>query len=747
MNLEKLNKYQTPVTEDLKKEVGDKVYTQLMDFITGVTFIQTLISDESVRGFAKDRPKHPDFKDGRILVDLTRPHILENMEFFRERAIFFQKNGKYTNITPNKNPKSEYAEFWKEELRRWKYGLVRPSDGEWISGDYYFYLNYSPIGLIKKVEQTKKGRIRSERIRDFAKPWLGDYLFYHYMEQAKHLGQHGKLLKSRGVGFSFKMASMSPRNMYVLPGSENPNFHLASLNSYLDGDKGIWGKVIDTLDWIGMHTPLPKVRLANRTADKHIQLGFQNEYGIRRGLLSSVYGISLENNKEKARGVRGPLIHYEEDGLFPDLLKAWNVNRRAVEAGETSFGFQLAGGTGGTTGAGFEGSKTLFYKPDGYNVFSIPNVFDLNINGTTNCGFFWGAYLNRENCFDELTGEPDVIKAMIEILNNRKKVTDATSDPATIAQTKAEEPITPAEAIMRTQGTVFPVSDLGEYLNTIEPILEKFVSGHYIGNLVYMPSGKVEWRPNDEISPIRVLPSEVDMQNRLGAVEIYEIPRTDVYGNIQAGRYIAGIDPIDNDTGSSLFSIMIMDFMTDRIVAEYIGRYPKPEDNYEIAVKLLKFYNAQANYETNLKGLFGYFKNANAIQYLCDTPEILKDMNLIKPQASTSKGTRATPQTNAWGRQLQASWMISSVDKNDPESNLKLHTLRSIGYIRECINWNIDGNFDRVSSANMLFILREDRLRQIGLIQETDKKKIDNWVNHKFFKENYDSKILETTYE
>lgn len=44
------------------------------------------------------------------------------------------------------------------------------------------------------------------------------------------------------------------------------------------------------------------------------------------------------------------LIHYEEDGLFNNLEKAWNVNRKAVEDGNTTFGFMIAMGTGGVEG-------------------------------------------------------------------------------------------------------------------------------------------------------------------------------------------------------------------------------------------------------------------------------------------------------------------------------------------------------------------------------------------------------------
>lgn len=343
----KTNKFQTPLTEELKESLPREVWEELIDLLTSVKFIQNLIAPEEVRGYAKDRPKEEDFyNDGRIKVDVTNPHILEDMDFFRERAIFFSKHGKYTHLIPNGNPKSEYAEFWREELRRWKDGLVRPSDGEWIPGSLYFYWNYVNIWLVEEVESqatnTRRKR-RGERIRNFPKVWLGDYLFFHYFEQAMNEGRHIKVLKTRGCGVSFKMASVSPRNMYVYPGSGNSNYHLASDRGFLTGDKGIWGKILDNLDWIAEHTPLPKMRLVDKRQQVlELQLGYSDEYGVRKGLLSSVHGISLKDNPDKARGIRGKLIHYEEDGLFPHLEKAWGVNRKAVEDGDVNFGVMAA---------------------------------------------------------------------------------------------------------------------------------------------------------------------------------------------------------------------------------------------------------------------------------------------------------------------------------------------------------------------------------------------------------------------
>lgn len=728
----KYNKYQTPFDKKLRDSLPKKVVEQMVEYINTVPLIKYLISPETSRGYAKDRPKD---NKGKIIVDITKPHILENMDFFRERALFYEKNGVYTNLIPNPNPKSEYARFWKEEVRRWKEGHIRASDGEWIPGYLYFYWNYSPIWLFEATEEVdeESGRQQGERVRKFPKPWLGDYLYYHYIEQGRKKGLHGKLLKTRGVGFSFKMGAISPCNMYTLPGTGNVNFHLASDKTFLTGDKGVFGKVVDVLDWIAETTPLPRIRLTNSLKGMEIQMGYLDEYGVKKGLLSSVFGISLKHSPQKARGIRGPLIHYEEDGLFPDLEEAWGVNIRAVESGTGSFGYMLAGGTGGTEGAGFEGSKKLFYNPSNYHIYGVPNVYDKNINGKEKSGFFWGAYMNRENCYDEVQGEPDVIKAMVEVLMNRYEIAVNANDPAALTQARAEEPITPQEAIMRTQGTLFPIADLSDLLDTIRPVKTRFVSEHYVGNLIYDSVLGVKWEPNADVHPIRGL--EYDKMYRGGAVEIFELPKTNRNGKIQSGRYIAGIDPIDADEGKSLFSIFVMDLLTDRVVAEYTGRHPKAEQCYEEALKLCIFYNAQALYESNLKGVYSYFKQRNSLQYLADTPEILKDMDFVKANIAANKGVRVNQQINSWGRQLQVSWMLTKAytSSEDESPTINLHRLRSIGYIEECIAWNPDGNFDRVSSMSMLMILREERMRTMEGLRKKDDVTVSSWANSDFF--------------
>lgn len=731
------NKYQTDISYLINEE--PKVYSMLMEAVNTIPFMRHIMLPDTVRGYAKDRPRDPD--TGKIKVDIVRPHIIEDMDFFRERALFFEKHGKYTNIYPSKNPFSDYAKFWREEKRRFEKGLVRESDGEWVPGYLYFYWNYNPIWQAEKtgLSNKKTGKAKGKRISAFPLPYLGDYLFFHYVDQARESGQHVKMLKSRGIGMSFKAGALGPCNMLIYPGSGNPNFYLASDKTFLGGDKGVFGKVVDTLDWLAIHTPFPKMRLINSIRSMEIQLGYMDDQGNRKGALSSVYGISLKDNPDKARGIRGPMIFYEEDGLFPHLEKAWNVNRPGMEAGNVATGLMFSGGTGGTEGASFEGSKKLFYSPAAYNIYGVPNFYDKNSQGISNCGFFWGAYLNREGCTNE-GGEPDITKALVEILTERVNIISASNDPASITQKKAEHPLTPEEAIMRTKGNMFPVADISEYLLTIDANKDKFLSSHYIGKLVYTNDGGVKWLPDPEEYPIRTL--DTTGTNRRGAVEIFEMPKYTNNNEVQSGRYIAGIDPIDQDEGDSLFVVTIMDLFVDRLVAQYIGRYPRAEECYEVALKLLIMYNAKANYENNLKGLYSYFKFKNALHYLADTPEVLKDMDFMKPSANASKGTRATAPVNAWGRQLQVSWMLTPVksvdDENAEEENienniLNLHKIRSLRYLEEALVWNQDGNYDTVSAMGMLFIYREELLRQITTMKIETYQESNTWSDSDFW--------------
>jgi hypothetical protein len=704
--------------ETLDKEV----VSELLDFIETVPFIRHLISSD--RKYSRDLEKD---ELGRVKVDITKPHILENTDYFRPGALFYQKFKKYTNLFPNSSPNSEYFRFWKEEARRCREGFIREEDGEWITGPHYFYLNYSPI--LRSV--IKKGSRRAERIRDFPDFYDGDYLYFHYLQQATDAGKHVGLLKKRGMGFSFKAGSDLARLLILGDTSVNKGdvkgFAIASEKEYLIKD-GILNKFEDNVDWCASNTPWPRLKSKNSLNSMTWEMGYVDSSGLTQGTRNSVIGVTTQGAPDKARGKRGPRIYWDEWGKHPNLLKSWMVARESVEEGNFAFGTMVGGGTGGTEGADFKGAEEMFYNPGGYNILELPNVYDKNVNGSSTCAFFFPAYLNRLGRYDK-SGNSDVLGSLIEIIQRRVYIKYNSTDSNTLVQHKAEMCIIPQEAIMRREGSIFPVADLKDYLAEIMPDMPKFTGAHYLGHLKTTIGGGISWDKQELHPVLRNYPLR-DELDKNGAIEIFEMPnRLNSSGTIPFWRYIAGIDPIDSDEGTytnSLGSIFIFDTWTDRIVAEYTGRPRLAVEFYENCVKLLKFYNAIANYENNLKGLFQYFDSTRNLQYLCDTPQILRDMDYAKGTAfgNRAKGTSANKMINAWGRKLQADWLISpsyspfeedeaELDENgkiiEKPAVLNLHRVRSLGYIRELISWNPDDNFDRVSAMGMLMILRAER--------------------------------------
>lgn len=663
-----------------------------------------------LRWMASDRPTAKNLaKDslGRIVVDVTKPHILEDMDFFRGPALHFQKYGTYTHLMPNPHPASDYMTYWREEFRRCIDGYIR-EDGEWIPGYYYWYLNYSPILLtVEHEDQIGGSRIkRAERKIDFPHMWDSDYLYFHYLDQAERSGLHGAVLKTRGRGYSLKAASMMTRNFFLIP--ESKSYALAAEGQYLEGD-ALLDKTWAIMSFVDEHTPWIKAKDLKNTT-QHKQASYRDhKTGAIKGYKSEIMGVTLKNQPERARGKRGKVMMFEEAGKFPYLLKAWSIARPSMEDGNYTFGTMIAFGTGGTEGADFDGIRLLFSQPKGYRVYGIRNVFDRK-GGNTDSGWYCGEYFNRKGFYDR-NGNSDVVGALTEIFEEREIVRSATTDPNAMIQEKADRSITPQEAMMKREGNLFPVEDIKAHSAEVDLNPRKWTDANWKVELV-IKDGVVDYKLSEGY-PIRVFPIR-DNKGFEGCIEIREHP-SDAGGQIPFGLYIAGIDPYDDDTSTtvSLGSIVIMHRLTGRIVAEYTGRPATAEQFYENCYRLMKYYNAVGNYENNKKGLFGYFDKKNALYMLCDTPQILKDTQMTKIQGSgnTAKGTNASANVNAWGRSLLKSWLLAPAFGGEDDV-LNLHTLWSPAMMLELTNFHPEvGNYDRISALGMLMILKEDMHR------------------------------------
>lgn len=746
----KFNKYQTPLTDELLESLPEEVRNQLLDIINNVEFVRRLVSPD--RQYAKDRPRDD---KGRIIVDLANPHIVENIDYFRPTAIHYQKYGCFTNLRPNANPNSEFGKWIREEKRRCWEGYVRESDGEWVTGYMYWFLNYSPIMLSEIIKGTK----RANRVEDFPEFWEGIYWRFHYMEQAANGGlynnfeggQHCAELASRGKGKSFSLASILSHD-FILGVNEVAHHRVMSVvtayqKEYLTKD-GVLNKFSSMANFCAEHTQFPRKRLKSSMQEMTWIMGYKDvELDVERGTLNNILGVSSKDDESKLRGKRAAHILIEEFGTFPRLTDMYNVLTPSVEEGDIVFGQIYMLGTAGDNESDFEGAQEIMYNPKGYRMYALPNVFDKNNQGRPNFVFFFPGYVNRKGCYNE-DGVSDVIKALIEILMNRYTKKYNSSDPNTIIKVIAEVPITPAEAIVKTGVNMFPVTDLTERLQQLDSNPREF-DDVYTGELVVNKSGQIEFKPTSA-QPIREFPHK---DNKIeGGLEMFQLPEIDrATGRPFNGRYILGCDPYDDDTSNtmSLGSVFVLDLWTDKIVAEYTGRPLFADDFYEVCRRLCLYYNGRMNYENNKKGLFSYFSKNNCTYLLTDQLEFLRDKQMIKEigYGNKAKGTNATLAINSYGRNLLRAWLlrptvvIQEVDGEPAEVNIPaLFTLRSRALIKELINYNSEGNFDRISSMGMLMLLREDKMitYQGNISREKQEKASKNYLgNDPFFNRNY----------
>lgn len=624
-----VNKYQTPITKELLDSFPSEVVDEVMDAINSVPLIQHLISPN--RPLAKDCPRD---EKGRIIVDLTNPPIIEDTDYFRPVALFYKEHGKMTNLRPNANPNSEFGKWIREEIRRIWYGYVRESDGAWVTGDMYFYLNYCPI-IQSKI---RKGTKIADRIVDTPEFWEGIWWRSNYIEQARNLGHHCAEIAKRGASKSYFVASILAK-LFILGENEDTSKSVRAMvtayqKEYLVKD-GTLNKFVEMIDYIAQNTEFPSKRLRSSLQDMQWKMGYVDlDTGTQRGTLNEIIGVSSKDDPDKLRGKRSSRIIIEEFGNFPKVTDTYRVILPSVQEGNIVFGQMILIGTGGSEGADFAGANEIIYNPLGFNIYAIPNVYDRSAQGKNNTIFFFGAYVNRKGCYNH-DGVSDVTKALLELCYDRYLVKYNTTDSMALTRTKAENPITLQEAIMRRDSTLFPVATIMDRIHQIDGNPNEY-DDVYVGELELKKDGKVEFKPTSA-QPIRHFPHK---DNKLeGAVEIFKMPELDRDGKPFNGRYIASQDPYDDDSAEtmSLGSTFILDLWTDKIVAEYTGRPMFADDYYETSRRMCLFYNARMNYENNKKGLFAYFSRMNCLYLLTDVLEFLKDKDMVKGQLYGNK--------------------------------------------------------------------------------------------------------------
>lgn len=737
----KTNKYQTPITEELLSSYPDEVKEQFMDAISTIPLIQNLISPS--RPAIETLPRD---SQGRAIIDITNPPTFEDADWFRQSALFFLKNGCYTFLRPNSNPNSEYRKYWDREIDRCYNGLLRETDGMYIPGYLYWFLNYCPM-MINKYKEGQKKAIRTE---GFAYFFEGIWWRYLYLKNARDKGHHAVELAKRGCAKSYGLAAIMSHNLIIGESEESKRRTITVLTAYqkeyLKDDKdGTLSKFVPILSFLSKNTPFPRLMLKQSSNEMTWQMGYKDEYGRNQGSLNQVIGVSAKDDSDKLRGKRGYIL-FEEFGNFPSLLDLYDVTRKSVEDGDYTFALMYLIGTANNKEANFQSAKTLLYATESYNIESLKNVYDKKGQGRDTFGFFFPSYINRAGCYNK-DGISDVVKALLQVLMNRYKAKYG-ADPTSVLRVIAEDPITPAEAIIKVKDAYFPVAALNEraqQLDTNPHIYDDI----YVGELFFNNSNQVEFRPTGDI-PIRKFPVDNDTK---GALEIYAMPEKDSTGTVFDNRYILGYDPTNNDQAEShsLASVFVFDLFTDRIVAEFTGRTEFADDMHEIVRKLCLFYNGKVLYESNIKGCYSYMERMHSTYLLADTPQYLRDKQIIKYSGfgSSAKGVSATASVNNFANRLIKDWFnkLVPIERTDENGNKEiiqtpsLYLLKTRALIEEAIQFNPEINVDRIRALGMVMLYREEYIILYGNnLNKKSREKVrkDDPSNDPFFQRNYD---------
>ena len=724
------NQYQTPITDELLAKYPDEVQEQFLEYIDTVPLLKWMIGE---RPRAKDLPRD---EQGRIVVDITHPHILEDMDYFRPAAKFFEENGCYTFLKPNANPNSEFGKWFSEEVNRCRFGYVRESDGEWVTGLMYFYLNYCPI-MLNRFDKETGVYMRVEEFPDF---WEGIYYRFHYIDQARHAGKHGSELARRGASKSYSLAAIMARNLLLGERKPNPkqrsrltSILTAYTKEYLADKDGTFTKFSPIIDFCAANTEFPRLMLKRSPSEMIWRMGYKNSNGNEMGSLNSVMGLSVKDDEGKIRGKRGYIL-YEEMGSYKNFKQVWDNVRDSVKEGSRVFSLMFAVGTAGDDESDFAGVKTMLYNPDAYEIYALENVYDKKGKGTQKFSYFFPSYISRAGCMDK-DGNSDVVQALLEILMERYMVKQG-GDAASLLSRIAQMPITPAEAILKVKSNFFPVVMLNERLRQLDTNPHIF-DDVYVGTLVDV-GGKVEFRATDD-TPIRKWPVD---NTEMGALEIYKMPPS---GPIPNHRYIIGHDPVDNDQAesSSLSSTIVFDMFTDEIVAEYTGRRPFAEENYEMAFLLAKFYNASIMYEANRKGMYAYFAKNHATWMLADCPEYLRDKQLIKYSmfGSATKGISVNAPLISYANDLIKDWLNKTypIEVRDEKGEIhieqvpQLYKIRNRALLQELISYGPEVNVDRVRALAQVMLYREHFIILYGGSPNTDGTSSSEDADDEFF--------------
>jgi len=482
---------------------------------------------------------------------------------------------------PDLNQESvAYQEYWEQELDRCINGF-KPKGMNWISGKYYFYLNYYKI-------LGNDGTLGSRKT--LISPWYRqmDHEYFDLFETCKKEEKGMIVIKARDKGFSYMNSGMISHEYTFFP--FNDVGIAAGLQATADAFFDKTKKGLNGLHSNFKHSFLKDTDGILRSGYKQKNKDGKWEVG---GYQSTIICRTMDN-PEVFKGERVSLMVFEEAGEFKHLKNAYMSSKACFMDGNKQFGVPVIGGTGGDISKASKDFMDMYYESDAYNLIPM----------------FIPASRAYYGFFDVETGVEKVKEAEDTLLEDREVIINS-GDREAFNLHIQNYPLTIQEAFLNTKTARFDNSLLNAQRSRIlanKDYRSQIQRGNLDWDFDQNEEYVVKWRPHPD-GPFRILHHpEPDYKD-------LDIGGIDSYDQDQAGA--------SDSLGSAIIYRRFVDTdkPSDYIVAEYTDRPEKKEDFWDGCLKLAVYYNARMLVEYTKIGILDYFKRMNALKYLKEKPE------------------------------------------------------------------------------------------------------------------------------
>ena len=623
---------------------------------------------------------------------------------FNELAQIYDRTGSYTEYPADSKP---YNDFWREQYKRCTEGYTV---GKYrITGDHYFFLNFYRMEVIS--EGARGGAGRNEKFPTFL---AKQYEFFHYVEMAERLHKDVAILKARGIGLSEIVACLAVRP-YITNRGYRSLLTCAAEGKLTPLKTKCWKQ----LNWLDMNTNRGMRHLRQKVNNADTKRASQvTPDGVEYGWMSEIDSV-IADTSDKIRGDRVDRLIYEEAGSNKYLTKSWIQGNALVELGGYHFGTRIALGTGGDDMA-LEGLSNIFAKPEGYNVLPYKN-YDTEDRKPQLTAFFIPAHkfsLREEFLDTRGVTQSEEFKKFYE--EERKKLSGKD-----LLDYCAEHCFIPNEALYKQGENIFDSIAIADRLTQIR-IFKAGLKPEYV-SLLWDRSGDTP-----DLTKVKVI------NNPNSKIAIYERPLRDEDGLVLKNLYVAGIDSIDQGSGDSSTSTDVSDFcivIKKRIYglqeAKYVAIYKdRPRDireAYDVAMKLLVWYNCKALLEHTKISIVTYFKEKKKDSLFMKRPaSTLGDM---KRGNSQMIGVPATEAIIKHGLELINNFVNDYCYSIDIDEMLE----QLLKY-----SWENKRKFDIIASMEMAEIADEELMNIRPAAQDKLAKEWENigwFTNEKGYKE------------